>query len=67
MSTEMILVNSEELTLSDFVEDGVVKRGLFYRGMRVTTAGCPSPANHSGWWSGKEWVRPIQDKKGEDR
>ena len=59
---KMILVDSAEVYLADFVEDGKSKRGLFYRGMRVTTAGCPSPANHSGWYRGKEWVRPIPEK-----
>ena len=65
-SVEMILVESAEVYLADFMEDGTTKRGLFYRGMRVTTAGCPSPAQNSGFYRGKEWVRQVSDSEPSD-
>ena len=65
-SVEMILVESAEVYLADFVEEGVTKRGLFYRGQRVTTAGCPSPAQNSGFYRGKEWVRQVSDSEPSD-
>ena len=60
---KMILVDSAEVYLADFVEDAALKRGLFYLGQRVTTAGCPSSAKNSGWWRGKEWVRQVSDSE----
>jgi hypothetical protein len=56
---KMILVDPDEVYLADFMEDATLKRGLFYRGQRVTTAGCPSPAQNRLWE--KEWVRPVSD------